>query len=602
MEYILSTVCSGIGSPEQAAAELSQETGIKHKIGFYCEINRYARASYEANFEGGFFVEDMTKEEWDGPEFYSDIFIGGIPCQAFSLAGLRKGELDPRGLLFYDFYRYVKKQQPKAFIIENVKGLLSDSNGKTFQNWLHLLGTSVNGHHKMFNSDDALSYNLHWTVLNTKDFGVPQNRERVFIVGIRDDIPNTFRFPATQPLKLRLKDILEPVVDEKYYLSDKMLNGFLSKGGDFGERFSPKSPEDVGNCVTARLAKMAATDNYIKEPVKTGFINQDSQASAVYDIAGETPAICAGTHGYAMGYIEEINNKDGLTQFGSSQDSKLSPLNGLSQCLSSGNFNQPKILVGQPELILAGNLNQPGHNESTGRVYSASGLSPTITAKQGGGHEPKILEEKVLVSKERRTAEAKAEAKAERRQTGSNSFRGKELTFEPSDTMNCLQTGLTNDHLIAVPEPSPVLNEHRGHLDKEPRFITDGIVPTLRAESHGHETKVVVKEATKKGYAEAHEGDSINLSNPNSTTPRGRVGEQIANTLDTACNQAAVVNHRIRRLTPLECWRLQGFPDENFYKAQAAPMSDSQLYRQAGNSMSVPVMKGILKNIVKCIM
>lgn len=131
MEYILSTVCTGIGSPEQAAAELSEETGLNHKIGFACEINKYAQASYEANFNSGFMVEDMTKEEWSGPEFYSDVFIGGIPCQAFSLAGLRKGELDPRGLLFYDYYRYVKKQLPKAFIIENVKGLLSDSNGTT---------------------------------------------------------------------------------------------------------------------------------------------------------------------------------------------------------------------------------------------------------------------------------------------------------------------------------------------------------------------------------------------------------------------------------------------------------------------------------------
>src|SRR5665213_3541100 len=110
MEYILSTVCSGIGSPEFAAEELSAETNFKHKQGFYCEINKFARASYEAMFPGqGFFVEDMTKAEWDGPEYYSDVFIGGIPCQAFSLAGLRKGELDPRGLLFYDFYRYVKK-------------------------------------------------------------------------------------------------------------------------------------------------------------------------------------------------------------------------------------------------------------------------------------------------------------------------------------------------------------------------------------------------------------------------------------------------------------------------------------------------------------
>ncbi len=145
---------------------------------------------------------------------------------------------------------------------------------------------------------------------------------------------------------------------------------------------------------------------------------------------------------------------------------------------------------------------------------------------------------------------------------------------------------------------------------------------------------IVVKEATKQGYAIAKEGDSINLSNPNSETRRCRVGDQIANTLDTACNQGVVVQeidwiqggtqehqhprtdgisptltsamgmgggqtpilkqyHRIRRLTPLECMRLQGYPD-SFIK----PCSDSQTYKQAGNSITVNVMKAIIKNII----
>src|SRR5690606_12498053 len=135
-----------------------------------------------------------------------------------SMAGKRLGELDPRGLLFYDFYRYVKIQQPKYFIIENVKGLLSDANGATFQSWIQLLGRSENTHINMFNHPDSLEYNLHWKVLNSKDYGVPQNRERVFLVGIRKDLPNTFRIPIGWRLTNRLKDVLEPLVDEKYYL------------------------------------------------------------------------------------------------------------------------------------------------------------------------------------------------------------------------------------------------------------------------------------------------------------------------------------------------------------------------------------------------
>lgn len=105
-----------------------------------------------------------------------------------------------------------------------------------------------------------------------------------------------------------------------------------------------------------------------------------------------------------------------------------------------------------------------------------------------------------------------------------------------------------------------------------------------------------VREATKQGYAIAKHGDSINLAIPNSKTRRGRVGKQKANTLDTACNQAVVIGDRIRKLTPRECWRLQGFPDWAFDKAEKVN-SDRQLYKQAGNSVSVPVIYEIAKRL-----
>ncbi len=112
------------------------------------------------------------------------------------------------------------------------------------------------------------------------------------------------------------------------------------------------------------------------------------------------------------------------------------------------------------------------------------------------------------------------------------------------------------------------------------------------------EPKVLVKEATKQGYAVAEVGDSINFSVPNSKTRRGRVGKQIAQTLDTACNQATLLNdYRIRKLTPRECWRLQGFPDWVFDKAREVN-SDSQLYKQAGNSVTVPVIRAIAERLI----
>ena len=129
-------------------------------------------------------------------------------------------------------------------------------------------------------------------------------------------------------------------------------------------------------------------------------------------------------------------------------------------------------------------------------------------------------------------------------------------------------------------------------------YETDGISPTIRTmQGGGLEPKIRVREATKQGYAEASVGDSVNLSHPNSKTRRGRVGEGIANTLVTGDSQGVVTpNFRIRKLTPRECWRLQGFPDWAFDKAQEVN-SNSQLYKQAGNSVTVNVIKEIARHL-----
>ncbi|MBF1724486.1 MAG: DNA cytosine methyltransferase [Streptococcus sp.] len=129
-------------------------------------------------------------------------------------------------------------------------------------------------------------------------------------------------------------------------------------------------------------------------------------------------------------------------------------------------------------------------------------------------------------------------------------------------------------------------------------YETDGIAPTIRCYGGGGlEPKIRVKEATKQGYAEAEIGDSINLSHPNSKTRRGRVGKQIANTLLTGETQGVVEpDFRIRKLTPRECWRLQGFPDWAFDQAQEVN-SNSQLYKQAGNSVTVNVIAAIAREL-----
>jgi DNA (cytosine-5)-methyltransferase 1 len=342
-----------------------------------------------------------------------DLITYGFPCQDISLAGKQKGLFNEDGSqtrsgLFFEALRIIEETQPKVAIAENVKNLTSKKFAEQFKIVLDSL-------------EDA-GYNNYWKVLNAKDFGVPQNRERVFIVSIRKDIDTGFfRFPEGFPLELRLKDVSEDVVDEKYYLNTDRADGLVQK---LQTREVKSNPDGV-------------------------------------DVVGD---------------LWEDN----------------------------------------------------GHGSMAGRVYNTEGQCPTLGA------------------------------------------------------------------------------------------------------SHFQQIKYIcVKEATKTGYAEAYEGDSINLEQPNSKTRRGRVGHGVAQTLTTSPQQAVVepsfVNGdicrtvrsgghgstdrhswdmvqcnktlRIRKLTPKECFRLMDFDDADFEKAEAVN-SNTQLYKQAGNGIVVAVPQYIIKALV----
>ena len=260
-ELIISSMCTGIGSFEMAMRNLK----IPHISRFAIEIDKYAKQTFLANFETETMYDDMTTYDYIGDKWYSDLLVAGIPCQAFSLAGKRLGELDARGLLFYDFYRYVKNQQPKYFIIENVKGLLSMDKGNVFNNWKMLLGQSENGTAFLHNHEDSLMYNLHWKVLNTKNYGLPQNRERVFLIGIRKDLPNDFVFPKEIPLELRLKDLLEESVDDKYYLSEKTTEYVKKRIGVYTD-INP----NIARTLCAQYSQ-SINGSFVKEECKYGF-------------------------------------------------------------------------------------------------------------------------------------------------------------------------------------------------------------------------------------------------------------------------------------------------------------------------------------------
>lgn len=219
---------SGVGAFDYAIQRVSEKKGFNHKRIYACDWDKYARITYSHNHGvPDYYPHDVYEREI--PSEPLDIYMTSPPCQAFSLAGKRKGETDKRGVLFYNSLEFIQKNNPRFFIFENVKGLLSDDNGKTFGRWCDLLGgKSVNGSPVMFPNENGVPYHIYFRVLNSKNYGVPQNRERIFTVGIRDDQDNNFRWPKEEHLEKRLKDVLETEVDAKYFLSDEMVERVLS--------------------------------------------------------------------------------------------------------------------------------------------------------------------------------------------------------------------------------------------------------------------------------------------------------------------------------------------------------------------------------------
>jgi DNA (cytosine-5)-methyltransferase 1 len=309
---------SGVGAFNQALTRL----GVEYQEIFACDMDKYARQTFIHNYgEPKYYPTNVYDREI--PSESLDIYMTSPPCQAFSLAGKRLGKDDKRGILFFNSYEFIQKNNPRFFIFENVKGLLSDDGGNTFQEWINMLGgRSVNGLPILFPYDNALPYHLYWQVLNAKHHGVPQNRERVFLIGIRDDKDNNFRFPAEEHLSKRLKDVLEEEVDDKYFLSEKMMElitygkvgnyeiANINKGGQKGSVQS-ENGKAIG-CLSAtdyKLPKLiqvkSATSKGYEETLDTG-CNQGiiqkttygkHQQDCFYDSNGIIGTIPAGTHG-----------------------------------------------------------------------------------------------------------------------------------------------------------------------------------------------------------------------------------------------------------------------------------------------------------------
>ena len=226
----------------------------EYRVVYANDIDKYCCQTYEANF-GTIHRQDIREIDPDSlPSF--DVLLAGFPCQPFSLAGKRNGTKDKRGKLFFHVVKILNAKLPKAFVLENVKHLLHQNNGEIFKDFLGSL--------------EWLGYRVFYKVLNSKDFGVPQHRERLYIVGFNNPSAE-FAFPVGKKHDI-LKNILEKNVDEHYYLSEKYYRGLIahkkrhsSSGSGFG--FEIANPQGIAR--TLLSGNMGRERNLIKDqPVR----------------------------------------------------------------------------------------------------------------------------------------------------------------------------------------------------------------------------------------------------------------------------------------------------------------------------------------------
>lgn len=254
---------SGVGAFDQALRRLK----VNYETVFACDMDKYARDTFIHNYgEPKYYPTNVYDREI--PSESLDIYMTSPPCQAFSLAGKRLGKDDKRGILFFNSHEFIQVNKPRFFIFENVKGLLSDDGGKTFQEWINMLGgKSINGLPVLFPLEESVPYHLYYQVLNAKHHGVPQNRERIFLIGIRDDADNQFQFPREEHLNKRLKDVLEDQADDKYFLSENTINVLINHQ-KFNEFKPIENTETESSCITSHCGKFGNANNYLK--IKSG--------------------------------------------------------------------------------------------------------------------------------------------------------------------------------------------------------------------------------------------------------------------------------------------------------------------------------------------
>lgn len=515
----LLSLFSGIGAFEKALENI----GEPFQIIRYCEIDKYASKAYSLihNLDENMNLKDVCSIETEFLPKDIDFITYGFPCQDISIAGKQKGFTDENGHLtrsglFFEALRIIEDTKPKIAIAENVKALT----GKKFSAEFKIVLDSLN---------DA-GYRNYWAVLNAKDYGVPQNRERVFIISIRDDIDHGYTFPEKFELKLRLKDLLEETVDEKFYLSDEIVKSYMP------------------------IHTISKDGNVI------GKLNMDKwqdHMKRIYDVDKCAPTISTFQGGWLEPKIIDDFYKN------------KSERNGLKVVEQLSLFDDaPSIQkIEMPEIV-------------TARKYEVNKEKLVETLRK----------QKELCGWTNKELAAELELPLTQVE---HWFRtDKHFAIPDPEIWSDLKWLLEMDDITEFDEAIMTFEQREGVYDKANRFYHEnGISPTITPASKNE--KVIIDKSCiqsgnidRKGYHEF----SNRVYSPDGCA-RTLMGEG-GNNNDKA-GQYILPDLRIRKLTPKECFRLMGFDDKDCDVLSENGISNSQLYKLAGNSIVVDVLEEI---------
>lgn len=535
-------ICSGIGGFRTALEKHG------HNCVAFAEIDKFAKQSYKAIYdtENEEELNDITTITDEHFRLYRgnvDLITGGFPCQAFSIAGNRRGFEDTRGTIFFHIARAIKEIQPSYVLLENVKGLLSHDKGRTY-------GTIVQ-------ALDELGYFIEWGLFNSKYWGVPQNRERVYILVTRKDVwkePKLFNLVKQQTsVDTRLVDILEKDVDESYYLSEEKTRK-LTLNEDLSGRLNHYDYRDVDSVHSVN--RVSPTLNTMQ--------GGDRQPKVAIPVL--TP--------------NRLNKRQNGRRFKENGE----PMFTLTSQDRHGIAIKEATKKGYAEAMEGDSVNTSFPNSKTRRGRVGKQVAQTLQARE--------VNQGVVVDK------------------GHNFYAKDNILYDERQYVN-LPDQFEPDYIYVEPVIKVIDKEHiiLINSDDEQYEILKIKNDYYLSLGVSHNLKDVIQYVPKEQYGRLGKQASETMNENIDLIEEGMTINSYNKTLNSTGVSPTVTtrpegfktailpvtnNLRIRKLTPLECWRLQGFSDEQFYKAKNSGVSNSQLYKQAGNAVTVNVVDAIV--------